>query len=56
MDTLARIKDLAVKELSLDPGKIDSNAPLADLDLRLDCGDHRPITATSWMRRSPVHP
>lgn len=31
MDTLARIKDLAVKELSLDAGKIDPNAPLADL-------------------------
>jgi acyl carrier protein len=31
MDTLARIKDLAIKELSLDPGKIDANAPLADL-------------------------
>lgn len=31
MDTLARIKDLAVKELSLDPAKIDPNAPLADL-------------------------
>ena len=31
MDTLARIKDLAIKELSLDPSKIDSNAPLADL-------------------------
>ncbi len=31
MDTLARIKDLATKELSLDPAKIDPNAPLADL-------------------------
>jgi acyl carrier protein len=31
MDTLARIKDLAIKELSLDPAKIDANAPLADL-------------------------
>ena len=31
MDTPARIKDLAIKELSLDPGKIDSNAPLTDL-------------------------
>jgi acyl carrier protein len=32
MDTLARIKDLAAKELSLDPGKLaDTNAPLADL-------------------------
>ena len=28
---LARIKDLAVKELALDPSKIDPNAPLADL-------------------------
>jgi len=31
MDTLSRIKDLAVKELSLDAGKIDPNAPLADI-------------------------
>ncbi|MBC7803549.1 MAG: acyl carrier protein [Candidatus Parcubacteria bacterium] len=31
MDTLERIKNLAVKELSLDPGKIDPAAPLADL-------------------------
>jgi len=31
MDTLSRIKDLAIKELSLDPAKIDPNAPLADL-------------------------
>jgi acyl carrier protein len=31
MDTLARIKDLAVKELSIDPSKLDPNAPLADL-------------------------
>jgi len=31
MQTLDRIKDLAIKELSLDPGKIDANAPLADL-------------------------
>ncbi len=31
MDTLARIKDLATKELSLEPGKIDPNAPLADV-------------------------
>ena len=31
MDTLARIKDLATRELSLDPAKIDPNAPLADL-------------------------
>ena len=31
MQTLDRIKDLAIKELSLDAGKIDPNAPLADL-------------------------
>jgi acyl carrier protein len=31
MDTLSRIKDLAIKEFSLDPAKIDANAPLADL-------------------------
>jgi acyl carrier protein len=31
MDTLARIKDLAIKELSLDASKLDPNAPLADL-------------------------
>ena len=31
MDTLARIKDLAVKELALDAGKLDPNAALADL-------------------------
>jgi acyl carrier protein len=31
MDTLARIKDLAVRELSLDADKIDPNAPLADI-------------------------
>ena len=31
MDTLARIKDLAIKELSLDAGKLDPKAPLADL-------------------------
>ena len=31
MQTLDRIKDLAIKELSLDPGKVDPNAPLADL-------------------------
>ena len=31
MDTLARIKDLATKELALDPTKLDPNAPLADL-------------------------
>ena len=33
MDTLARIKDLAIKELALDPAKIDPNAPLADLGI-----------------------
>jgi len=31
MPTLDRIKELATKELSLDPAKIDANAPLADL-------------------------
>ena len=31
MDTLARIKDLAIRELALDPAKIDPEAPLADL-------------------------
>ena len=31
MDTLARIKDLAIRELSLDPSKVDPNASLADL-------------------------
>ena len=31
MDTLERIKNLVIKELSLDPGKLDPNAPLADL-------------------------
>ncbi|MSQ64582.1 MAG: acyl carrier protein [Betaproteobacteria bacterium] len=31
MDTLSRIKDLAIKELSLDPAKLDADAPLADL-------------------------
>jgi acyl carrier protein len=31
MDTLSRIKDLAIKEFSLDPAKVDANAPLADL-------------------------
>ncbi|MGH8705382.1 MAG: acyl carrier protein [Burkholderiales bacterium] len=31
MDTLARIKDLAVQELALDPDKIDPNAPLDTL-------------------------
>src|SRR6185436_18260446 len=31
METLDRIKDLATRELSLDPAKLDPNAPLADL-------------------------
>ena len=31
MQTLDRIKELAIKEFSLDPGKIDPHAPLADL-------------------------
>jgi acyl carrier protein len=31
MQTLDRIKDLAIKELSLDPAKIDAHAPLANL-------------------------
>ena len=31
MQTLDRIKELAIKELSLDPAKLDANAPLADL-------------------------
>jgi acyl carrier protein len=31
MQTLDRIKDLAIKELALDPSTIDPNAPLADL-------------------------
>jgi acyl carrier protein len=31
MDTLSRIKDLATKELLLDPGKLDPQAPLTDL-------------------------
>ena len=31
MDTLSRIKDLATRELSLDPGKLDPQAPLTDL-------------------------
>ncbi len=31
MQTLDRIKELAIKELALDPGKLDPNAPLADL-------------------------
>jgi acyl carrier protein len=33
MDTLARIKELATRELSLDPSKVDPNAPLADLGI-----------------------
>jgi len=28
MDTLARIKELAIQELSLDPSKMDPDAPL----------------------------
>jgi acyl carrier protein len=31
MDTLARIKDLAAKEFSIDPGGLDPNAPLDTL-------------------------
>jgi acyl carrier protein len=31
METLERIKNLAIKELSLDASKLDANAPLADL-------------------------
>ena len=31
MDTLSRIKELAVKELALDPAKIDPAAPLDQL-------------------------
>jgi acyl carrier protein len=31
MDTLARIKDMAVKEFSIDPTGLDSNAPLDSL-------------------------
>ena len=31
MTTLDRIKDLAVKELALDPAKLDPNAPLDTL-------------------------
>jgi acyl carrier protein len=31
MQTLDRIKALAIKELSLDPAKLDADAPLADL-------------------------
>jgi acyl carrier protein len=33
MDTLARIKHLAVKELSLDAAKVDPTAPLADIGM-----------------------
>jgi acyl carrier protein len=33
MDTLSRIKELAVKELSLDPSKMDPNAPLDALGI-----------------------
>ena len=33
MDTLARIKDLAVAELALEPGKLDPNAPLDSLGI-----------------------
>ncbi len=28
MDTLARIRDLAIRELAVDPSKMDPNAPL----------------------------
>jgi acyl carrier protein len=31
MDTLARIKDLAIRELALDASKLDPNAPLEGL-------------------------
>ena len=31
MDTLSRIKDLATKELQLDPAKLDPTAPLETL-------------------------
>ena len=31
LETLDRIKNLAIKELSLDPSKLDPSAPLADL-------------------------
>ena len=31
MNTLERIKDLALKELSIDPSKADANAPLESL-------------------------
>jgi acyl carrier protein len=33
MDTLARIKDLAAKEFSIDPGGLDPNAPLDTLGI-----------------------
>ncbi|HUN69268.1 MAG TPA: phosphopantetheine-binding protein [Burkholderiales bacterium] len=33
MDTLARIKHLAVKELSLDADKLDPNAPLDQIGM-----------------------
>jgi acyl carrier protein len=33
MDTLSRIKELAHKELSLDPSKLDPNAPLDALGI-----------------------
>jgi acyl carrier protein len=33
MDTLARIKDLAAKEFSLEPGKLDPQAPLDTLGI-----------------------
>ena len=33
MDTLARIKELAAKEFSIDPGGLDPNAPLDTLGI-----------------------
>ena len=33
MDTLARIKDLAAKEFSIDPGGLDPTAPLDTLGI-----------------------
>jgi len=33
MDTLARIKDMAAKEFSIDPGGIDPGAPLDSLGI-----------------------
>ena len=33
MDTLARIKDLAAKEFSIDPGGLDPSAPLDTLGI-----------------------